>query len=135
MVGLWPGSCLHALRALAHPRWEDFEYVYLPSGGGDSVGGGERGGDSVVGSEVDGKNGGNGEGKEGSKNRLYWLGNGMTWCEENMQGDRKCLLYFLLLLLLLLVGILKWVFGSLGAWYLSDSFADVPPAPVRPRRK
>ncbi|KAL4250051.1 FAD-binding Monooxygenase Superfamily protein [Abortiporus biennis] len=26
IVGLWPGSCLHALRALRHPRWEDFKY-------------------------------------------------------------------------------------------------------------
>ncbi|KZT22657.1 FAD/NAD(P)-binding domain-containing protein [Neolentinus lepideus HHB14362 ss-1] len=26
VVGLWPGSCLHAVRALAHPRWEDFNY-------------------------------------------------------------------------------------------------------------
>ncbi|KAG5641634.1 hypothetical protein DXG03_004557 [Asterophora parasitica] len=26
---LWPGSALHAARALAHPRWEDFEYEQL----------------------------------------------------------------------------------------------------------
>ncbi|KAF7343045.1 FAD/NAD-P-binding domain-containing protein [Mycena venus] len=26
VVGLWPGSSLHAIRALANPRWEDYEY-------------------------------------------------------------------------------------------------------------
>ncbi|TFK83066.1 FAD/NAD(P)-binding domain-containing protein [Polyporus arcularius HHB13444] len=26
IVGLWPGSNLHALRALQHPRWEDYDY-------------------------------------------------------------------------------------------------------------
>ncbi|KAK7052585.1 FAD/NAD-P-binding domain-containing protein [Favolaschia claudopus] len=26
VVGLWPGSALHAIRALAEPRWEDYEY-------------------------------------------------------------------------------------------------------------
>lgn len=86
VVGLWPGSCLHALRALAHPRWEDFEYVYLgpelESGEGSEVeeGTGEE--------EREGK-----KEKEGSKNRLYWLGNGMTWCEEKMEGDRKYLFF------------------------------------------
>ncbi|KIX92654.1 uncharacterized protein Z520_11683 [Fonsecaea multimorphosa CBS 102226] len=28
VTGLWPGSSLHAIRALAAPRWEDFEYTY-----------------------------------------------------------------------------------------------------------
>lgn len=56
VVGLWPGSCLHALRALANPRWEDFEYVRL----------------------------------DDQHNRLHWLGNGMTWNEEKMEGNRKC---------------------------------------------
>jgi len=28
IIGLWPGSTLHALEALRSPRWEDFEYVY-----------------------------------------------------------------------------------------------------------
>lgn len=27
MVALWPGSCLHAIETLRHPRWEDFEYT------------------------------------------------------------------------------------------------------------
>ncbi|KAK4053878.1 hypothetical protein OIO90_003715 [Microbotryomycetes sp. JL221] len=27
VTGLWPGSCLHAIKTLKHPRWEDFEYV------------------------------------------------------------------------------------------------------------
>jgi len=26
IVGLWPGSCMHAMRALEYPRWEDFSY-------------------------------------------------------------------------------------------------------------
>lgn len=29
IAGLWPGSCLHAVRALKHPRWEDFDYEPL----------------------------------------------------------------------------------------------------------
>ncbi|KAJ5742479.1 uncharacterized protein N7511_011498 [Penicillium nucicola] len=26
---LWPGSSLHAMEALTHPRWEDYDYQYL----------------------------------------------------------------------------------------------------------
>lgn len=26
VVGLWPGSNLHAMKALENPRWEDYEY-------------------------------------------------------------------------------------------------------------
>ncbi|KAJ7150403.1 FAD/NAD-binding domain-containing protein [Mycena filopes] len=29
VVALWPGSCLHAARALEHPRWEDYNYEPL----------------------------------------------------------------------------------------------------------
>ncbi|KAJ7754971.1 FAD/NAD-binding domain-containing protein [Mycena maculata] len=29
VVALWPGSCLHAVRALEHPRWEDYNYEPL----------------------------------------------------------------------------------------------------------
>ncbi|KAH8111748.1 FAD/NAD-binding domain-containing protein [Phellopilus nigrolimitatus] len=29
VVGLWPGSCLHAVRSLERPRWEDFNYESL----------------------------------------------------------------------------------------------------------
>ncbi|KAI0684951.1 hypothetical protein BC835DRAFT_1421768 [Cytidiella melzeri] len=29
VVGLWPGSNLHAMTALAHPRWEDYDYERL----------------------------------------------------------------------------------------------------------
>ncbi|KAL6821577.1 hypothetical protein V8C40DRAFT_267898 [Trichoderma camerunense] len=28
IVGIWPGSALHALETLRSPRWEDFNYVY-----------------------------------------------------------------------------------------------------------
>ncbi|KAF8583198.1 FAD/NAD(P)-binding domain-containing protein [Ramaria rubella] len=32
VVGLWPGSGLHALKTLANPRWEDYTYEYLDNG-------------------------------------------------------------------------------------------------------
>ncbi|KIP12732.1 hypothetical protein PHLGIDRAFT_123818 [Phlebiopsis gigantea 11061_1 CR5-6] len=72
VVGLWPGSCLHALLALKEPRWEDFNYQRI----------------------------------DGSRNRLRWLGNGMTYNEQHSTGDR--------------------------AWYLNDENVDIPPAPLRP---
>ncbi|RFU34831.1 Flavin-containing monooxygenase, partial [Scytalidium lignicola] len=30
IIGLWPGSSLHAKNTLEHPRWEDYEYENLP---------------------------------------------------------------------------------------------------------
>jgi hypothetical protein len=27
ITGLWPGSSLHAMKALQNPRWEDYEYT------------------------------------------------------------------------------------------------------------
>ncbi|KAI0057669.1 FAD/NAD-P-binding domain-containing protein [Artomyces pyxidatus] len=33
VVGLWPGTCLHAVRTLAEPRWEDFDYEPLEKTG------------------------------------------------------------------------------------------------------
>ena len=30
VVGIWPGSSIHAERALKHPRWEDYEYARVP---------------------------------------------------------------------------------------------------------
>jgi len=32
VVALWPGSPLHAVHALTHPRWEDFNYEPLDPG-------------------------------------------------------------------------------------------------------
>ncbi|KAL3473527.1 hypothetical protein BJX99DRAFT_233655 [Aspergillus californicus] len=29
IVALWPGSSLHAMKALAYPRWEDYAYEYV----------------------------------------------------------------------------------------------------------
>ncbi|KZV72482.1 FAD/NAD-P-binding domain-containing protein [Peniophora sp. CONT] len=55
---LWPGTCLHAVRTLSNPRWEDWEYTPLD---GDEVTGG---------------------------NPMYWLGNGMSANEKSMTGDR-----------------------------------------------
>ncbi|KAH8669037.1 putative monooxygenase [Xylariales sp. PMI_506] len=28
IIGLWPGSSLHAMKTLEHPRWEDYQYEY-----------------------------------------------------------------------------------------------------------
>ncbi|OBZ65862.1 putative sterigmatocystin biosynthesis monooxygenase stcW [Grifola frondosa] len=70
IVALWPGSCLHGTRALANPRWEDYNYELL----------------------------------DGAKNRMYWLGDGQTYNEKTMTGDR--------------------------AWYLNDEEVDAPPVPV-----
>jgi hypothetical protein len=46
VTGLWPGSTLHCIEALRSPRWEDFDYEYLPEPNGSAV------------------------------NRMAWLGNG-----------------------------------------------------------
>jgi cation diffusion facilitator CzcD-associated flavoprotein CzcO len=37
VTGLWPGSCLHCIEALRSPRWEDYEYEYLPEQNGAEV--------------------------------------------------------------------------------------------------
>ncbi|GCB21620.1 putative sterigmatocystin biosynthesis monooxygenase stcW [Aspergillus awamori] len=29
VIGVWPGSSLHSLKTLSHPRWEDFTYEYV----------------------------------------------------------------------------------------------------------
>jgi hypothetical protein len=34
VTGLWPGSCLHCIDALRSPRWEDYEYEYMPEPNG-----------------------------------------------------------------------------------------------------
>jgi len=69
VVGLWPGSCLHSLVALRHPRWEDFTY----------------------------------EREKDVKSRFHWLGDGYTYNEKYLVGDR--------------------------AWYLNDGYVDIPPIP------
>lgn len=33
VTGLWPGSTLHCMEALRSPRWEYFDYEYLPESG------------------------------------------------------------------------------------------------------
>ena len=55
IVGLWPGTCLHAVRTLSNPRWEDFDYTQLDE----------------------------------DKSTLFWLGDGQTYNEKTMTGDRK----------------------------------------------
>ncbi|EMD35981.1 hypothetical protein CERSUDRAFT_96205 [Gelatoporia subvermispora B] len=79
VTGLYPGSSLHAVRALERPRWEDYTYERL-----DSV------------------------------NRFYWLGDGQTYAEKTMTGDRKDFLF-------------AWF--DTGAWYLNDDEIDYPPVP------
>ncbi|VDB82952.1 unnamed protein product [Peniophora sp. CBMAI 1063] len=69
VTGPWPGSCLHLVRTLSHPRWEDFEYTQLV--------------------------------EDEAKARFYWLGDGLTYAEKTLQGDR--------------------------AWYLNE--VDHPPIP------
>ncbi|OCH84940.1 FAD/NAD-binding domain-containing protein [Obba rivulosa] len=69
VTGLYPGSSLHAVRALERPRWEDYTFEPL-----DPV-----------------------------RNRFYWLGDGQTYAEKTMTGDR--------------------------AWYLNDDEVDYPPIP------
>lgn len=49
------GSCLHALVALRHPRWEDFNY----------------------------------ESEKEERSRLHWLGDGSTYNEKHLIGDRE----------------------------------------------
>lgn len=63
---LWPGSCLHAVRALAEPRWEDYTFEPL---------------DEDI--DNDGR-----EGKMGKANRFRWLGDGWTVNERSGEGDR-----------------------------------------------
>ncbi|KZT22659.1 FAD/NAD-binding domain-containing protein [Neolentinus lepideus HHB14362 ss-1] len=69
IVGVFPGSPLHCLRSIAHPRWEDYDYEPL-----DPV-----------------------------KNRFYWLGDGQTFNEKTLTGDR--------------------------AWYLNPEEINYPPIP------
>ena len=58
IVGLWPGSTLHAIETLRSPRWEDYEYGY------------EEEGDDPL-----------------KANRLRWLGNGWSELQLKEGGD------------------------------------------------
>ena len=57
IIGLWPGSCLHAIEAFRSPRWEDFEYEYEKDENGRPV------------------------------SQLKWLGNGFTHSQRFGEGD------------------------------------------------
>jgi hypothetical protein len=37
VTGLWPGSTLHCIEAMRSPRWEDYEYEYLPEENGAEI--------------------------------------------------------------------------------------------------
>ena len=56
IVGLWPGSTLHAVETLRSPRWEDYEYIYDEGEEDDPI----------------------------RANRLRWLGNG--WSSIQLDG-------------------------------------------------
>jgi len=58
IVGLWPGSTLHAIEALRSPRWEDYEYDY------------DEPADDPL-----------------TANRLQWLGNGWSELQLKEGGD------------------------------------------------
>ena len=57
IIGLWPGSCLHAIEAFRAPRWEDFDYEY--------------------GKDEEGR----------PLKELSWLGNGYTHAQRFRDGD------------------------------------------------
>lgn len=57
VIGLWPGSCLHAIEAFRSPRWEDYEYEYEKDKSGKPV------------------------------SQLAWLGNGYTHAQRFGGGD------------------------------------------------
>ncbi|KAJ5372949.1 hypothetical protein N7517_004955 [Penicillium concentricum] len=40
VTALWPGSSLHSMKALANPRWEDFEYWYVNNNASGWIGDG-----------------------------------------------------------------------------------------------
>ena len=63
-MALWPGSCLHAVRAFENPRWEDFKYEY------------------VDGYDEEGT-------KKKRQNRFFWLGDGSTWNEMHEGTNRE----------------------------------------------
>jgi len=37
ITGLWPGSTLHCIETLRSPRWEDYDYEYIPSQDGEET--------------------------------------------------------------------------------------------------
>lgn len=74
------------MKALAYPRWEDYNYEPLDSG---------------------------------VTNRFYWLGDGSTYNEKHMTGDRKFTPRNNLL------GSLDHI--MIGAWYLNPDEIDYPP--------
>ena len=46
VTALWPGSSLHAIKAMENPRWEDFEYTYIDGNPMAWIGNGETEADS-----------------------------------------------------------------------------------------
>ena len=54
---------------------------------------------------------------DGIKNRMHWLGDGQTYNEKTMTGDRK----------LSTPSVNEPHSCYLGAWYLNDDELDIPP--------
>ena len=74
------GSSLHAVRTFENPRWEDYDFKFLDPPQSE-------------------------KGEKGKPNRWYWLGDGSTYNEKTMTGDR--------------------------AWYLDPGYLDIPPGTIR----
>ena len=76
VIRIRPGSSLHAVRTFEYPRWEDYDYTFFDPPK-------------------------NAKGETGKRTRWQWLGDGSTYNEKTMTGDR--------------------------AWYLDPGYLDVPP--------
>ncbi|KAI9665674.1 MAG: hypothetical protein M1821_003608 [Bathelium mastoideum] len=69
ITGLWPGSTLHCMEALRSPRWEDYDYEYLPEP------------EDNVTQGVDSRPAGTGDKRR--VNAMGWLGNG--WSQNQVE--------------------------------------------------
>ena len=58
------------------------------------------------------------ESESKTKNRFWWFGNGYTYNEQTLTGDRE-------LYRPAQIQHSNWTF--IGAWYLRDDYVDVPP--------
>ncbi|KAL9081505.1 MAG: hypothetical protein Q9157_000063 [Trypethelium eluteriae] len=69
VTGLWPGSTLHCIEALRSPRWEDYDYEYLPEQDDEDARNGVL---ATVGGS-----------KKSRVNAMGWLGNG--WSQNQLE--------------------------------------------------
>jgi len=66
ITGLWPGSTLHCIEAMRSPRWEDYEYEYLPEENGAEI------------------------------NQMAWLGNGAAAAQMRDSVRPEALCFYIL---------------------------------------